>query len=82
MSCLCCADLREELGAIKASLIDQGFAFVRIEGELKLMQKTHFDCAHKNTSKTKSCWARSCGPAGCDDWEHVNADKADSEKDH
>ena len=73
MNCLCCADLREKVKALEASLKDQGFIFVRIGGELKLVLKMHFDCAHKNTDKGKDCYAVACGASGCDDWEYADA---------
>lgn len=74
MSCLCCKDLREKVEAIEKAQREQGFAFVRTGGELKLIIMSSYDCIHRNAEiddpPTKQCTYGLCIPAGCDHFTH------------
>lgn len=74
MSCLCCTDLREKVEAIEKAQRAQGFAFVRIAGEMKLVVMSAHDCIHRNAETpqppTGDCNYGLCQPAGCEHFTH------------
>lgn len=74
MSCPRCDLLQEKMDAIEAAQIDQGFAFVRFRGKVKLVIMGTIECIHRNRGNdgppTPHCNWGICNPAGCEHWTH------------